>query len=84
MIFVGAYLVEFCNVVGLQQICVHIIDILLLVVVVSNRIRICDLTTTLLLFSTTFTTTDNNSMSADELEAAIRATDLLELSIKDA
>jgi len=29
-------------------------------------------------------TTDNNSMSADELEAAIRATDLLELSIKDA
>ena len=28
--------------------------------------------------------TDNNSMSADELEAAIRATDLLELSIKDA
>ena len=29
-------------------------------------------------------TTDNNSMSAEELEAAIRATDLLELSIKDA
>jgi hypothetical protein len=29
-------------------------------------------------------TTDNNSMSADELESAIRATDLLELSIKDA
>jgi len=29
-------------------------------------------------------TTDNNSMSADELEAATRATDLLELSIKDA
>ncbi|MEC8400995.1 MAG: DUF3341 domain-containing protein [Bacteroidota bacterium] len=29
-------------------------------------------------------TTVNNSMSADELEAAIRATDLLELSIKDA
>ena len=29
-------------------------------------------------------TTDNNSMSADELEAAIRKTDLLELSIKDA
>ena len=29
-------------------------------------------------------TTDNNSMSADELETAIRATDLLELSIKDA
>ena len=29
-------------------------------------------------------TTDNNSMSADELEEAIRATDLLELSIKDA
>ena len=29
-------------------------------------------------------TTDNNSMSADELEAAIRATDLLELSIKAA
>ncbi|HAT48349.1 MAG TPA: DUF3341 domain-containing protein, partial [Flavobacteriales bacterium] len=29
-------------------------------------------------------TTDNNSMPADELEAAIRATDLLELSIKDA
>ena len=29
-------------------------------------------------------TTDNNSMSADELEAAIRATDLLELSIIDA
>ena len=29
-------------------------------------------------------TTDNNSMSADELEAAIRTTDLLELSIKDA
>ena len=29
-------------------------------------------------------TTDNNSKSADELEAAIRATDLLELSIKDA
>ena len=27
-------------------------------------------------------TTDNNSKSADELEAAIRATDLLELSIK--
>ena len=29
-------------------------------------------------------TTDKNSMSADELEAAIRATDLLELSIEDA
>ena len=29
-------------------------------------------------------TTDNNSMSADELEAAIRKTDLLEISIKDA
>jgi hypothetical protein len=29
-------------------------------------------------------TTDNNSMSADELESAIRTTDLLELSIKDA
>lgn len=29
-------------------------------------------------------TTDNNSMSSEELEAAIRATDLLELSIKDA
>jgi hypothetical protein len=29
-------------------------------------------------------TTDTNSMSADELESAIRATDLLELSIKDA
>ena len=29
-------------------------------------------------------TTDNNRMSAEELEAAIRATDLLELSIKDA
>ena len=29
-------------------------------------------------------TTDNNSMSAEELEAAIRATDLLALSIKDA
>jgi len=29
-------------------------------------------------------TTDNNSMSEDELESAIRATDLLELSIKDA
>jgi hypothetical protein len=29
-------------------------------------------------------TTDNNSLSADELESAIRATDLLELSIKDA
>ena len=29
-------------------------------------------------------TTDNNSISAEELEAAIRATDLLELSIKDA
>ena len=29
-------------------------------------------------------TTDNNSMSTDELEEAIRATDLLELSIKDA
>ena len=29
-------------------------------------------------------TTDNNSMSADELEAAIRNTDLLEISIKDA
>ena len=29
-------------------------------------------------------TTDNNSKSADELETAIRATDLLELSIKDA
>ena len=28
--------------------------------------------------------TDNNSMSADELEAAIRKTDLLEISIKDA
>jgi hypothetical protein len=28
--------------------------------------------------------TDNNSMSADELEAALRGTDLLELSIKDA
>ncbi|MDA0903455.1 MAG: DUF3341 domain-containing protein [Bacteroidetes bacterium] len=28
--------------------------------------------------------TDNNSMSADEIESAIRATDLLELSIKDA
>ena len=29
-------------------------------------------------------TTDNNSRSADELEASIRATDLLEISIKDA
>ena len=29
-------------------------------------------------------TTDTNSMSADELESAIRTTDLLELSIKDA
>ena len=29
-------------------------------------------------------TTDTNSLSADELESAIRATDLLELSIKDA
>ena len=29
-------------------------------------------------------TTDNNSMSADDIEAALRATDLLELSIKDA
>jgi len=29
-------------------------------------------------------TTDNNSLSADKLESAIRATDLLELSIKDA
>ena len=28
--------------------------------------------------------TDNNSMSAEELESAIRKTDLLELSIKDA
>lgn len=28
--------------------------------------------------------TDNNSMSAEELEAAIRKTDLLEISIKDA
>ena len=28
--------------------------------------------------------TDNNSMSSDELEAALRGTDLLELSIKDA
>ena len=29
-------------------------------------------------------TTDNNSMSADDIEAALRVTDLLELSIKDA
>ena len=29
-------------------------------------------------------TTENNSMSADDIEAALRATDLLELSIKDA
>ena len=29
-------------------------------------------------------TTDNNSMSADDIEVALRATDLLELSIKDA
>ena len=29
-------------------------------------------------------TTNNNSMSADDIEAALRATDLLELSIKDA
>jgi hypothetical protein len=29
-------------------------------------------------------TTDNNSMSSDELESAIRGTDMIELSIKDA